>query len=151
MNSIGTLDRTCDLRGCGVTVIMAAHQQRRWPDLICQVLNPSKSDLLPVQPWFCGAQLASVFIHNLSFRGSAQASWINPAPLLPVPEGTRLLTHLLQQGIQPFGGLYGMTVGSLVLFSDLRLEKSGRNELLGRETGSEERCAPSGGFVEELG
>ena len=73
VNANGALDRTRDLRGCRAA-IMITHEQCLRPDPVCQVLYPSESDLLPVQPCFCGAQLASVFVYDLL--------WIQPKPLV---------------------------------------------------------------------
>ena len=65
MDANGSLDRFYDLRGYTERVIVTTHKQRMWPHFVCQVLDPSESYLLSVQPSFSSAQLASIFIHDL--------------------------------------------------------------------------------------
>ena len=65
MDANRALDSVYDLSGRRATTIMITHEQCLRPDFVCQVLYPSESDLLPVQPRFRSTQLASVFIYDL--------------------------------------------------------------------------------------
>ena len=83
-----TLYHTYGLKGCTATMTMITHKQCLRPDFICQVLYPSQSNLLPIQPTLRRTQLASVFVYDLLRVQPKPHSCAGPGSL----PGTRKLT-----------------------------------------------------------